>query len=230
MGVWNRIVFINDYDGNVSSCYVNGMQAFSDLSYTYCYNGDLGFTNWILADQNCDCTSGFLANFAVVDRVLTPAEAMALGAPEPNGIFGASLGNNYCMANANSTGATGTIRAEGSAVVTDNDFDLVASDLPLNAFGFFIASQAQGFASNPGGSAGNLCLAGSISRFQQQIVSTGTSGSFSITVNLTSFPTPSGQTVAVQSGETWNFQAWHRDSVGGTATSNFTDGLSVNFQ
>jgi hypothetical protein len=31
-------------------------------------------------------------------------------------------------------------------------------------------------------------------------------------------------------GETWYFQAWHRDLVGGTATTNFTDGLEVTFQ
>jgi hypothetical protein len=28
-------------------------------------------------------------------------------------------------------------------------------------------------------------------------------------------------------GETWNFQAWHRDTVGGQSTSNFTDAVSV---
>ena len=30
-------------------------------------------------------------------------------------------------------------------------------------------------------------------------------------------------------GQTLNFQAWYRDSVGGTATSNFTDGYEVVF-
>ena len=36
--------------------------------------------------------------------------------------------------------------------------------------------------------------------------------------------------VAVVAGETWNFQGWHRDAVGGSATSNFTQGVSVTFQ
>ncbi|MDC1043609.1 hypothetical protein OAQ71_00120 [bacterium] len=34
---------------------------------------------------------------------------------------------------------------------------------------------------------------------------------------------------SIQAGETWNFTAWHRDAVGGTTTSNFTDGLEVVF-
>ena len=36
--------------------------------------------------------------------------------------------------------------------------------------------------------------------------------------------------VAVMPGDTWNFQAWHRDFVGGSVTSNFSDGLSVDFR
>jgi len=39
---------------------------------------------------------------------------------------------------------------------------------------------------------------------------------------------PNGQG-AVQPGETWNYTAWFRDS-NPTATSNFTDGLSILFQ
>ena len=35
--------------------------------------------------------------------------------------------------------------------------------------------------------------------------------------------------VAVQPGETWSFQAWYRDTVGGSATSNFSDGLEITF-
>ena len=49
---------------------------------------------------------------------------------------------------------------------------------------------------------------------------------FSIQVDLTAVPQPTG-TVAVQPGDTWNFQAWYRD-LGGT--NNFTDAVSVTFQ
>ena len=45
----------------------------------------------------------------------------------------------------------------------------------------------------------------------------------------TQHPTPDGL-VTVVSGETWNYQAWHRDVVGGVVGSNFSDGLSVVFR
>lgn len=141
-----------------------------------------------------------------------------------------SFGTNYCAANPNSTGGTGGLTATGSDVVADNDFHLVASDLPSNAFGFFVASRTQGFVQNPGGSAGNLCLGGTIGRFLQQIQNTGAGTGFTIQADLAAFPSPSGVPVVVAAGETWSFQAWHRDSVAGTATSNFTVGLEVAFR
>jgi hypothetical protein len=143
---------------------------------------------------------------------------------------GGSLGTNYCMANPNSTGSTGVIRAVGSASVAANDVTLEARALPNNAFGFFLTSLAQGFVANAGGSQGNLCLGGSIGRYvgPGQVQNTGMVGGFSLVLDLTQTPTPVGF-VAIQAGETWNFQAWHRDAVGGVATSNFTDGLEVLF-
>lgn len=141
-----------------------------------------------------------------------------------------TIGTNYCAANANSTGAPGALVGNGSDVVVDNDLHLVASALPNNAFGFFVTSRMQGFIQNPGGSSGNLCLAGSIGRFLQQIQNTAGTGGFTIQANLTAFPSPSGLGVTVAAAETWSFQAWHRDAVGGSATSNFTIGLEVRFR
>ena len=45
------------------------------------------------------------------------------------------------------------------------------------------------------------------------------------TLDLGAIPTPTAF-VAVQPGETWNFQAWYRDS----GQTNFTDGLEILFQ
>ena len=47
-------------------------------------------------------------------------------------------------------------------------------------------------------------------------------------LDLTSVPQPMGS-VAVLGGETWNFQAWFRDSSMGASTSNFSDGLEMTF-
>ncbi|MFT7676162.1 MAG: hypothetical protein ACI8QC_000130 [Planctomycetota bacterium] len=140
-----------------------------------------------------------------------------------------SLGSNYCSpAVPNTTGAPGGIRADGSDQVSQNDFTLTAFDLPLNQFGYFIASQTQGFIQGPGGSQGNLCISGTLVRFTSLLQSSGASGDFQATLNLNAFPsTPPG---AVQVGETWNFQCWYRDFIqGGGATSNFTDAVSVLF-
>jgi hypothetical protein len=145
---------------------------------------------------------------------------------------GGSVGTNYCgPAVPNSTGNSGQIRGTGSAVVANNDLTLVAEDLPNNAFGYFLTSLTQGLVPQPGGSLGVLCLGGNIGRYTGpgQIQNSGATGSFDLLLDLTQTPTPTGF-VAVAAGETWNFQAWHRDSVGGVAVSNFTNALTVNFQ
>ncbi|MEM6672272.1 MAG: hypothetical protein AAF726_05480 [Planctomycetota bacterium] len=143
---------------------------------------------------------------------------------------GAGIGSNYCAANPNSTGSTASMSAAGSANVVDNDVTLTASSLPLNTFGFFLTSLDQGFVSNPAGSQGNLCLAGSIGRYVAagEIQNSGLGGEISLTIDLTSTPTPIGP-VAVAPGQTWNFTAWYRDSVMATATSNFADGYEIEF-
>ncbi|MEM8710682.1 MAG: hypothetical protein AAGG01_06995, partial [Planctomycetota bacterium] len=55
------------------------------------------------------------------------------------------------------------------------------------------------------------------------------SGAFSLDVDLGAIPHPQLGLIPVQPGETWHFQAWHRDSNGGVATSNFTDAAAIQF-
>ena len=87
--------------------------------------------------------------------------------------------------------------------------------------------QASGFVAGPGGSQGNLCILGQLGRFRSQLQNSGQTGSVSIDVDLTQIPvTP---TVAVQPGDSWFFQLWYRDINPGP-TSNFSDGLQVDFQ
>jgi len=142
-----------------------------------------------------------------------------------------SLGTVYCApAVANSTGASATIAAVGSTVIASNNLRLEAASMPTSAFGFFLDSRTQGMINQPGGSQGVLCLGGSIGRFvgPGQIQNSGASGAFSLQIDLTRVPTPTGP-VAVMAGDTWNFQAWYRDAVGGVATSNFTSAVSITF-
>ena len=117
---------------------------------------------------------------------------------------------------------------QSHVLVSHNDVTLSARNLPTNSFGFFITSQTQGFVANPAGSGGNLCLAGAIGRYvgAGQIQNSGVSGSFALELDLATTPQPI-QPVSVMAGETWNYQAWHRDSTMGNASSNFTDAVTV---
>lgn len=143
---------------------------------------------------------------------------------------GNTVGMNYCMAAVNSTGQIGEMSATGSTVAADNNLTLTASNLPANQFGIFVTSMQQGFSMGAGGSSnGNICLAGTIGRYNLagQILSSGGAGEFSLALDLTQ--TPQGATfAAIVAGQAWNFQAWHRDPVG--LGSNFTNGLEISFQ
>ncbi len=132
------------------------------------------------------------------------------------------IGILYCSpAIPNSTALPGIITATGSPAVVLNDVTLTADQLPPGQFGYFLTSQSAGFF-NPSGSNGFLCLGGSIGRYNGNV---GQGPSFSLQIDLTSMPV--NPPVAVQPGDTWNFQAWYRD-VGNS--NNFTDAVKVTFQ
>ena len=142
-------------------------------------------------------------------------------------IISDECGTNYCTANPSSTGAPARIRALGSDTAADNDLTIEAYDMPLNTFGLLATSLAPGFVGNPGGSQGNLCLGGSLGRYNANITNSGATGSFQIPLDLTMTPTSVGMS-SVAAGETRYWQIWYRDA-NPTATSNFTDGVRVTF-
>ena len=133
------------------------------------------------------------------------------------------IGARYCApAQVNSSGQPATLTVTGSHIAGGNPLHLRASQLPTNQFGYFLASQTQGFVPNPGGSQGDLCLGGNIIRYVNQVQSSGSAGEFGIDVDTASLP------AIIQAGETWNFTTWYRDA-NPTPTSNFTDAVSVSF-
>ena len=139
-------------------------------------------------------------------------------------VYDLDFGERYCSpATPNSTGIPGVTIASGTTAVWVNDFALTADLLPPGQFGCFLTSQTQGFFMPPG-SQGFVCLAGNVGRFNEpgQI---GQGPTFTIQVDLTSIPVYPPQ--AVQPGDTWNFQCWHRDFGN---TNNFTDAVSMAFQ
>ncbi|MEM9379895.1 MAG: S8 family serine peptidase [Planctomycetota bacterium] len=130
------------------------------------------------------------------------------------------IGTSYCVGETNSTGSGSSIRAEGSAVVADNDFTLVADSVPAGAAGvfFFGTQQAQVPAAN-----GFRCVDGLIRRLGV-VVQPDAMGESALTLDLSMPPTSSW----VVAGASLNFQFWYRDAVG--AGSNFSDGVAVDFQ
>lgn len=139
------------------------------------------------------------------------------------------VGTNYCQANPNTTGVIARMSGFGSGSISANELTLTASDMPRLVFGFFIVSETEGFAANPGGSEGNLCLSGSVGRFVApgQIQNSGLDGVIDLDVDLMAIPQPNGP-VLPNAGSTWRFQCWFRDAgPGGMPTSNFTDGIAI---
>ena len=135
------------------------------------------------------------------------------------------IGTTYCSpAVANSTGNPAVISATGSDVAADNAVTLHAQDMPPNQFGYFLSGPTQGLV-NPPGSAGNLCLTGTIGRYTADVFNTGAGGAASLALDLTDVPFPPGS-YSILAGDTWNWTTWFRD----TGTSNFTDGVSITFQ
>lgn len=183
-----------------------------------------------LGNGNLLFTNGAGVHIYDVATMTISTVASGVSARYATVLDGGAIGQNYCTAVPNTTGATGEISAAGSAVATTNNFTLTASGLPNNQFGIFITSSTQAFVPGANGSSnGNLCLGGMIGRFVApgQIMSTGSAGEFSLVVDLTMVPQGAG-TVSVMAGDTRNFQAWHREGAG--LGSNFTNGLEVTFQ
>ncbi|MEL6713364.1 MAG: hypothetical protein AAFP86_06295, partial [Planctomycetota bacterium] len=142
----------------------------------------------------------------------------------PARVPGDLLAVSYCTAEPNSGGGIGRLLPGEYQPLAS--LELSAIGLPPSAIGMVVTSTAQGFVPFAGGSDGNLCLGGMLGRsvgaFTQAADATGT---FTVTADLTALPQPSSL-VAVQPGDTWHFQAWHRD---GPTGSNFTEAVSVVF-
>ena len=171
---------------------------------------------------------GSLTEFRVYGNALTDAQVAASFAV---GADPTAVGQSYCGPGApNSIGMSAAMFGLGSTEAADNQLEIGATGLPPFSFSFFIVSTAQGFVTQPGGSQGNLCLSGAIGRYTGpgQIQQSNLAGNIALTLDITQTPQPLGF-VSVTAGETWNYQAWYRDSTPAGASSNFTDGLSVTF-
>lgn len=134
----------------------------------------------------------------------------------------------YCSSNPNSTGDRGFMRMEG-----DRSFNtaktIVCSALPPGQFGLLLSGSSTGFVPNPGGSEGNLCLGGQLGRYNGSISQASADGTVEFAMDPASIPSPTGS-FAAMAGQFYQWQLWHRDSLGGAATSNYTNAVTILFR
>ncbi len=127
---------------------------------------------------------------------------------------------NYCQSDGP------VISVSGSPVIADNNFTLLAAGLPVNEYGYFIASTDEAFIPGFGGGLGTLCLGSPLIRFAKPpkggILNSGAGGTFSFSPDL--FNLPNG--MFLQPGVSWRFQAWFRQVF----SSNLTDGIEILFR
>ena len=148
---------------------------------------------------------------------------------------GAPLGTASCAHGIpNSKGETSFLVANGNASQSGGGYSLrlVARDLPRGQFGYFLASQATAAPTTPPGSQGQLCLGGPILRIHPSVARVSETGMMAWEVDVNNVDSLGAGVPGfdvIQAGQTWSFQAWHRDRNPGP-TSNFTEMLSVSFQ
>lgn len=143
------------------------------------------------------------------------------------------FGQQFCtQATPNSTGNIGRMTAEGFDHAFANELVLRGTGLPIGQFSLLVCSRSTTLPQAIPGSMGLLCVGGSVGRLNSQIRLTGVSssapgvGTVVFRPDLDALPQPTGAVQAL-SGETWTFQAWHRDVVGGAVTSNLTTAVAV---
>ena len=147
-----------------------------------------------------------------------------------------TVGTTICDGVANSTGVGATLSSLGDLSAAANALTLDVTDLPLSVMGYFIVSQDSIVVMNPGGSAGNICIAStSIGRYTGDVLNSGMGGAVSFSPDLMAIPFNAGGgmggTSAAMAGDTYNFQFWYRDVDGmGMPTNNFSSALSLTFE
>jgi len=128
---------------------------------------------------------------------------------------------NYCSGLPNSAGPGATLSYSGSTSIATNDLMITCSGAPSNKPGIFFYGDAQN--SLPFGE-GLLCAVTDIKRLGVQF--TDALGTVTRHMDVTVMPFSSGSGQALP-GETHNFQFWYRDTAGGPAGYNTSDGLEV---
>ena len=134
--------------------------------------------------------------------------------------------STYCVTSPNSAGAGATISSMGKPRLSEDDFHLLASDLPHSQFLMFYygAGQTQITFGN-----GYRCVhAGGVGLFRFMPIKADITGFVVQKVELTQPPAGSGGGLGQWLvGDTWYAQGWYRDPAAGGAMFNLTDGIEI---
>jgi len=105
---------------------------------------------------------------------------------------------------------------------------------PANQFTYLLIGNGTTTISQPPGSVGDLCITGGscLGRYSGDIGTISGSGTFALDISNTTsggpnfgIPTCGGN---IQSGQTWNFQFWHRNPMG--LPTSFSEAIQVTFK
>lgn len=142
------------------------------------------------------------------------------------------LGEPHCAGALNSAGRHASLGAVGSLGATANGFGLVLAGGPAGESAVVMVGRSRGLLPGFGGSAGDLCISGTLGvrRGPGQVLRLDGGGACRFDVDLNALPLGTG-VFAAQSGETWQFQGWHRDlDLMGGPTSNTSNAVEVVFR
>lgn len=194
--------------GNAISVAINELVA--AVGEPFAASGGLGH----LYGVGRDCNANGVADLCDVDSG-TSTDLNANGAPDECDCVPV----NYCVANANSTGAPADMSSGASSLsIAANALTLTASPVP-NEPGIFFYGPFQ--ISVPFGD-GVRCVGGTVNRLNPPSVGAG--NVLTREVDLSNLPTG-----ALAPLDQWNFQCWFRDPAGGPSGFNLTDGLQLTF-
>lgn len=133
-----------------------------------------------------------------------------------------------CPGASNSVASGGAlIEVRGSPVAGAGRIGFHGSDFPLHTAGMLLASSQPGLTQNPAGSAGNLCLGGSIVRLRDTLGTANDQGQWVVGLDLGA---PSmAALLPILPGSHWTFQVWYRDTFP-LPTSNYSEAQEVAFR
>ncbi|MCA9000418.1 MAG: FG-GAP repeat protein [Planctomycetes bacterium] len=143
-------------------------------------------------------------------------------------VYELPLGYESCAGTVNSTGVAAGLEVVGTGVADTNWVTLRALDVPASSVGMFLGSQTPLQPISLPNSQGDLCLGGSIYRFNDlsQLGFASASGVHEMRLET---PAPIAGAAPILAGESWSFQFWYRDRNPGS-TTNFSSSRRVQFR